>query len=118
MWKYDTPIEEFELGVIKKAFPKTDIFNPNHNIDESGTGKDIMNKCFKIIRSCDALIFSDISGMVGKGVLDEIRLAQTLKIPVYRIVGAHVESVKSNIAYRYADKENYKAYAEILWKVL
>ena len=34
LWKYNTPIEEYELNVINRYFPYHTIINPNGHIEQ------------------------------------------------------------------------------------
>ena len=43
LWKYNTPIEEYELNVIKRYFPYHEIINPNGYIEQNRDEEIIMN---------------------------------------------------------------------------
>lgn len=85
-WKYNTPVETYELGLIKKYFPKATVFNPSVDlkVPNSYTNEQIMNVCLETVRNSDILIFSSLDGCVGKGVYHEVQEAlATGKIVFY-----------------------------------
>ncbi len=86
-WKYDTKIEEFELNCINRNFKGADIVNPKSTICQSDPEDKIMNSAYKTIDSCDALVFSTFSGMVGHGVFHEIIYAFNSGKKVYQLQG-------------------------------
>ena len=85
LYKYDTKVEEYELDLIRKYFPGDIVINPNGYVDQTGTEERIMKVCLEVIGECDALVFSSMSGVVGKGVHDEINKAIDKKMPIYYI---------------------------------
>ena len=72
LWKYNTPIEEYEIGLIIKAFPNVAIINPNTDIEQGREEAKIMCDCLSAVSKCDAVVFSDLDGAVGKGVYEEV----------------------------------------------
>lgn len=77
-WKYGTKIEEFEIEMIRKAFPKMDIFNPATDLKTDGLSEEeIMKQCLKEVDASDLVVFTTMDGYIGKGVLEEIRHAQS-----------------------------------------
>lgn len=42
-----------------------------------------MDDCFAVVSKCDSLVFSSLSGVIGKGVHDEIQQAFIQRKPVY-----------------------------------
>ena len=85
LWKYGTPIEQYELNIIKKAFPDAEIFNPSTDIPRGLQDDEAMILCIDALSGCNALVFSDLSGVVGKGVMEEIETANKDGKPVFRI---------------------------------
>ncbi len=91
LWKYDTPIEEYEIALIKKYFPDAEIINPNGDLgytEEQVLSKkisesDVMNICTTAVRECDALVFSSMNGVIGKGVCDEIKKAGQSELRIF-----------------------------------
>ena len=85
LWKYDTEIEEFELDIIRKKLPNYEIINPNKYFDfsEDMTEEEIMNICLETVRDCEALVFSSLSGVIGRGVYSEVRCALVNNKEVY-----------------------------------
>ena len=75
LWKYDTNIETWEQNLIAKHFPLCEIVNPNGAIEQGRPGEDIMADCLQMVRACDALVFSSLSGVIGQGVMQEIEEA-------------------------------------------
>ena len=72
LWKYNTLIEEYEIELIREAFPDATVINPNTDIELGQDEETIMRKCITSVKSCDAIVFSSLSGVIGKGVFDEI----------------------------------------------
>lgn len=86
LWKYNTPIEEYELSVIKRYFPYHIIINPNGYIEQGREESKIMENCLTCIESCDMLIFSSVNGVVGRGIYEEFKKASELELPIYYIM--------------------------------
>ena len=88
---YGTRQEKKELKIITKIYRKSTIINPSEYTKEwdNKPGKEIMNECKKFVQSSDIIVFSavEVDGrhFVGKGVFDEVRLAEKLKKQVYFI---------------------------------
>lgn len=84
-WKYDTEIEEFELDIIRKKLPEYQVFNPSKDFtfSEDMSEKEIMLECLNKVEGCDALVFSSLSGIVGRGVYSEVRCALVNNKEVY-----------------------------------
>ena len=78
LWKYNTDIEKYELDIIKRYFPNSEIINPNGHIEQGREESMIMKDCLEIIESCNILIFSSVNGVVGRGVVDEFNKASKL----------------------------------------
>ena len=113
LWKYNTKIEEYELSIIRKKFPDAEILNPNGMVCQSLPESEIVQDCFSKILECDALVFSDISGMVGYGVYSEVQFASFHYIPIYRIVGTEITMppvIKFEVLH---DSKDLRVYAEI-----
>lgn len=93
IWKYDTEIETYELNLIVKNFSNAEIINPNRVVNQNRSETDIMSDCFNYVRNCDAIIFSSLSGIVCKGVVDEVTLAKNLNKKVYYIFNNSIKLV-------------------------
>ena len=76
--KYNTMIERYEFALIRKKFPDAEIINPNGTVDQTLPEGDIMQECYKLIDECNILVFSSISGVIGKGVYREIKRAKKI----------------------------------------
>lgn len=85
LWKYGTEIEAWELDIIRQRFPGCEIINPNGAIEQGRPAEDIMADCLEKVRECDALVFSSLSGVIGKGVYLELLEAARLQRPVYHL---------------------------------
>lgn len=90
LWKYNTTIEQYEIDLIKKTFPEAKIVNPNTDIEQNREESEIMSDCIESVESCDALVFSSLDGVIGKGIFDEINNARE----VYYIHGNQVTSFR------------------------
>ena len=110
-WKYDTEIEEFELDIIRKKLPNYEIINPNKYFDfsEDMTEEEIMNICLETVRACEALVFSSLSGVVGRGVFSEVSLAMELGKDVYYLHEDDIVEVES-VCFRPCKKRSNRTY--------
>lgn len=85
-WKYGTPIEKYEMDLIKWYFSRYEIINPSTDIEREGKTEDeIMENCLSKVRDCDMVVFSSMDGMIGKGVYHEINEARCNNKPVFYI---------------------------------
>ena len=77
-WKYGTPIEQYELDLIKRYFPDDKIFNPCTDVktDVSLGEEAIMKECLETVQNSDILVFSSMDGVVGTGVFHEVQEAR------------------------------------------
>lgn len=91
LWKYDTNIETWEQNLIAKHFPLCEIVNPNGAIEQGRPEQDIMADCLQMVRACDALVFSSLSGVIGQGVMQEIKEANRYGLPVWYIHHGTIE---------------------------
>lgn len=87
IWKYGTPIEDYELECIKKKFDSAEIINPRTSLPQDKPESVILQSAYNTIKDCDALVFSTVSGMVGHGVFNEIAVAVNSGIEVYQLHG-------------------------------
>jgi hypothetical protein len=89
LYKYNTKIEEYEINLIHRELPEYQILNPNGDIihENLSNEEQIMHKCLLEVSRNDmlALVFSSISGVIGKGVYDEINQARSLGKKIYYI---------------------------------
>ncbi|MDD3041311.1 hypothetical protein [Bacteroides sp.] len=114
IWKYGTKIEDFELFVINKHFHDSYIHNPAVFVNPNESEESIMRDCFSKIDASDALVFSDLSGVAGKGVISEIEYAQSLGLRVYRIVANRLVEITEKIRYNLLNTGCNRIYAEIV----
>lgn len=79
-WKYNTPIELYELDLIRRYFPKAKIYNPSTDLDitslPSFDEAAVMDECLVQVNNCDILVFSSMDGCVGTGVYHEVMEAK------------------------------------------
>lgn len=85
LYKYNTKIEDWELELIEEKLPQYVIFNPSTHFTFSKemTEEEVMNICLKRVVDCGALVFSSLSGIVGRGVYSEVRCALVNNKEVY-----------------------------------
>ena len=75
-WKYGTKIEQYELDLIRRYFPKARICNPATDIDNvDRSEEDIMRDCLETVKNSDIIVFSAVDGCVGRGVYQEVTYA-------------------------------------------
>lgn len=82
--------------MIASAFSTVDdltIINPHISLPQDAPESVIMETAFETINTCDVLIFSTVSGMIGHGVFDEVLFALNHGIDVYEIVGNELRAV-------------------------
>ena len=115
LWKYNTPIEEYELNLIKRYFPYHEIINPNGHIEQNREELEIMKDCLTCIEDCGILIFSSINGVVGRGVLDEFKKASKLGLQIYYIMDDILYDARG-YDFKLMKSENNRLYAIILAK--
>ena len=95
VWKYNTPIEDFEIECIKRDFSNcvcdcndsVEVINPRNSIPQDIPESEIMSAAYNLIGECDAFVFSTLSGVIGHGVFNEILCALNNEIPVYQFDG-------------------------------
>ena len=87
IWKYGTPIEDYELDCIKKRFEDAEIINPRTNLPQELSESAILDAAYGMIKDCDALVFSTVSGMIGHGVFNEIAVAVNSGVTIYQLEG-------------------------------
>lgn len=118
-WKYNTPVETYELGLIKKYFPKATVFNPSVDlkVPDSYTNEQIMNVCLETVRNSDILIFSSLDGSVGTGVYQEVKEAERVGKIIFYIFQNKLYSAYHLVMYE-DDKKTDRLYAYVdvdLW---
>ena len=77
-WKYGTQIEQYDLGLIKRYFPDSVVFNPaTELLTDPALGEEaIMDECLERVRNSDIIIFSSMDGVIGTGVYHELEEAR------------------------------------------
>ena len=112
LYKYGTKIEEMEIRMIKEQFPDAEIFNPATDIDQNMPTENIMQECVKQVNSSDVVVFSTLSGLIGKGCFTEISEAFRAGIPLFVISGNSVVKV-DNFSYHLTKSGNNREYAVV-----
>lgn len=75
-WKYGTKIEQYELDLIRRYFPKAHICNPATDIDNvNRSEEDVMRDRLKTVKNSDIIVFSAVDGCVGRDVYQEVTYA-------------------------------------------
>jgi hypothetical protein len=115
LWKYNTPIEEYELEVIKRYFSNVEIINPNGYIEQCREEAVIMKDCLKVIENCNILIFSSVNGVVGRGVVDEYNKASKLGLPIYYIMNDILYDARG-YGFELTNSGNNRLYAIVIIK--
>jgi hypothetical protein len=117
MWKYRTKIEEYELDLITAHFGECEIFNPSTDVHQDDTDESIMDKCLRAVRKSDALVFSSLSGVVGRGVTQEVDLALEEGKEVYLIQNNYLIRAKSILWNLITDiNKSNRVYATYNWR--
>lgn len=93
LWKYGNKIEDYEMRCIHECFDSEDeqveIVNPKDDVKQENNEIDTMANCYNVIDTCDTLVFSTFSGMVGHGVFNEIIYAFNTGKKVYQLYGTY-----------------------------
>lgn len=87
VWKYGTPIEDYEIDCIVNQFDDVEIINPRTTLQQNRPEHEILSAAYETITKCDALVFSTVSGMIGHGIFNEIAVAVNHGIPIYQFEG-------------------------------
>lgn len=84
MRTYGTPKESEELYMIKLQFrwPFWRVVNP---AELTWDRRPNMSDFFKLVEASNAVVFSAYRGFIGRGVYEEVRVAQELGRPVYLV---------------------------------
>lgn len=87
--KYYTPIENYEKNIIKHEFDCNvhTLINPSDIEFFTNSENEIMKKCLQYVSESDIIVFSTYSGIVGKGVYQEINHAIELNKEIFVIEG-------------------------------
>lgn len=98
-WKYGTPIENYEMQVIRDCFEYEDgfeIVNPKDALPQDIPESEIMKKAYDMILDCETLVFSTVSGLIGQGVFNEVIFALNNDIPVFCLTGCDCYQIQTN----------------------
>lgn len=110
-YKYGTPVEAYELKTIQKYFADDiTVINPAIDIIQGRAEEEIMTDCLNAVKSCDALVFSSMCGVIGKGLYTEIKTALDNGIPVYEIYGNTLNPA-DNITFKLLHSDTPREYA-------
>jgi nucleoside 2-deoxyribosyltransferase len=113
VYKYNTPIEQYELSLIPGK-----VINPNGIVDQTKTEEEIMQQCYKLIDKCDALVFSSVDGVIGRGVAGEITHAFIRNKTVYYLHGNKLNKVKSIVIKPIWNRTTDRIYATFEYEVV
>jgi len=111
IWKYNTEIEKYELDLLEKYFPYAEIINPNGFVEQNKEETEIMNDCFNCIKKCDVIVFSSLSGVVGKGVVDEVLYGKSISKTIFYIVNNIIKAVPYVDFEKIDDSNSNRVYA-------
>lgn len=95
VWKYDTPIENFEIKCIERQFKDAVIVNPRTTIPQDQPESVILDYAYKALDDCEAIVFSTFSGMIGHGVFNEIIYAFNAGKKVYQLDGTECIEIRN-----------------------
>lgn len=95
VWKYDTPMENFEIQCIERQFKDSVIINPRTTIPQDQPESIILDYAYKALNDYDAIVFSTLSGMIGHGVFNEIIYAFNAGKKVYQLDGTECIEIRS-----------------------
>lgn len=113
-YKYGTPVEAYELKTIQKYFADDiTVINPAIDIIQGRAEEEIMTDCLNAVKSCDALVFSSMCGVIGKGLYTEIKTALDNGIPVYEIYGNTLNPA-DNIIFSLLHSDTPREYAVVI----
>lgn len=87
IWKYGTEIEAYEIQCINSGFPDAEIINPKEVLPQGKPESEILKTAFSVIKSCDVIVFSTVSGLIGHGIFNEVVVAATSGVKVYQLHG-------------------------------
>mgnify|MGYP001080317084 CR=1 FL=1 len=104
VWKYDTPMENFEIKCIERQFKDAVIVNPRTTIPQDQPESVILDYAYKALNNCDAIVFSTFSGMIGHGVFNEIIYAFNAGKKVYQVL--QQPSFHQNLQHNYYIHQN------------
>ena len=112
VFKYNTDVEKYETSLIPGCY-----INPNGNVDQTKSEKEIMSDCFKLIDMCQDLVFSSLDGVIGKGVADEIMYAFMKNMPIYYIFNNKLNKVKQIVIKPIENSKSRRIYATFDYEV-
>lgn len=93
IWKYGTEIENYEIKIINESKIKGEVLNPSTNIEQNSNEMQIMKECYKMIDECNIIVLSSLSGIIGKGVFNEVIYAIKNKKKVYYIKNGKIKRI-------------------------
>jgi hypothetical protein len=91
---YGTEIEKDQKAAIKKNFPKHTLVDPGAFQDNPQKRRGGMAYCLRLVRNCDALVFSRYLDEITAGVGKEVNYALSNDLEVYELVNGKVKKVK------------------------
>lgn len=114
-WKYGTKIEQYELDLIRRYFPKARICNPATDIDNvDRTEEDIMRDCLETVKNSDIIVFSAVDGCIGRGVYQEVTYADKYDKIIFFINHDQLISVKGYSLKRVKSAHGDRIYAYVV----
>ena len=112
VYKYNTDVERYELSLIPGK-----VINPNGIVDQTKSEREIMKHCCSLIDKCNALVFSSVDGVIGRGVAGEITHAFIRNKSVYYIHGNRLQKIKSIVIKPIEDRTTDRIYATFEYEV-
>jgi len=96
---YGSEIEKNEKKQIIKNLPKAEIIDPGTFQSNPQKRREGMNYCFKLIKKCNALVFSKFNGKVTAGVGKEVEFALKEKLDVFELNGDKLHKISKPVKY-------------------
>lgn len=96
---YGTRLEISERKYIMKKFPKSTIIDPGTFQDNPEKQRQGMEFCMKLVRKCQALVFSRFKGKITAGVGKEVNYAIEREIDVFELNGGRFHKIWKPVEY-------------------
>jgi hypothetical protein len=87
-------------------------------VDQTKTEEEIMQDCYKLIDKCNALVFSSVDGVIGRGVAGEITHAFIRNKTVYYLHGNKLNKVKCIVIKPIWNRTTDRIYATFEYEVV
>jgi len=96
---YGTKQESTERRQIIKKFQKVEIIDPGSFQDNPEKQRGGMEFCLKLVKGCQAVVFSKFNGKITAGVGKEVNYAIEKKINVFELNGNKFHSIDKPVDY-------------------